>query len=54
MNLPDWLAKTSPFGLLPSYPVDAFEPGLATAIVGVSVALACVGALVYRLRDIKG
>jgi ABC-2 type transport system permease protein len=54
MNLPDWLAKTSPFGLLPSYPVDAFEPGLATAIVGASLALACVGAFVYRFRDIKG
>ena len=53
MDLPQWGARATPFGLLPSYPMDAFDWPLAIALVGVSVAIAALGAIVYRQRDMS-
>jgi ABC-2 type transport system permease protein len=53
MDLPEWVARATPFGLLPNYPTDAFDWPLAIALVGVSVAIAAVGAIVYRQRDVS-
>jgi ABC-2 type transport system permease protein len=52
-DLPEWVKDLSPFGLLPSYPLEAFDPAVFIGLLGASVALAAVGLFAYRRRDIK-
>jgi ABC-2 type transport system permease protein len=52
LNIPAWVPKLSPFGLLPRYPVDAFSAPTWLALVAVALALGALGCLGYRRRDV--
>lgn len=51
-NAPDWVVKISPFGHVPKLPVEPMLWGPVVALLGVAVALAVVGFVGFRRRDI--
>jgi ABC-2 type transport system permease protein len=53
LGLPEWTTKLTPFGILPRYPVDDFEPTLAGVLCIVAIALAAIGLVAYRRRDLE-
>jgi ABC-2 type transport system permease protein len=52
LNLPTWAQEGTPFGILPRYPVESFEPVAALALCAAAAILTCAGLLAYRARDI--
>jgi ABC-2 type transport system permease protein len=52
LNLPEWVAKITPFGLLPHWPTESFSVPIWLGLVVMGLALMVVGAVGYRNRDI--
>jgi len=52
LGLPSWVAKISPYALVPRVPGETVSAGTLVALVAVAVALAVVGALGLRRRDL--
>lgn len=52
MNLPEAAKKLSPFGIVPQLPIDEMNVPLLTAMTLIAAALAAVGIVGYRRRDI--
>ena len=52
VNLPTWVARLSPFGLLPRWPAEPFSWWAWIGLVAGGVVLAVVGARGFRSRDI--
>jgi len=52
VNLPHWVQKLTPFGLLPSWPTEPFSWWSWAALAIGAFALAVVGGVGYRRRDV--
>jgi ABC-2 type transport system permease protein len=53
MELPEWVVRATPFGVLPRYPVEEFELLPALGVAAAALLLAAVGIVAYRRRDIR-
>lgn len=54
LNMPDWMAKTTPLGYIPAYPMEEIQILPLLALVGISVVLVAIGLVGYRKRDVLG
>lgn len=52
INLPQWVQRLTPFGLLPRSPTDQFSWWAWAGLVVAGAALAVIGAIGYRRRDV--
>ncbi|MDR1589823.1 MAG: hypothetical protein LBS51_06475 [Oscillospiraceae bacterium] len=52
IELPDWMAKLSPFGHIPQLPVQEFALAPLAVLTGIAIALSAFGLWRYRARDI--
>lgn len=53
MNLPDWLAKLTPFGYIPRYPVEELELTAPLVLAAMAFAFAGISFAMYRKRDLQ-
>lgn len=54
LQLPDWLAKTSPYGNIPAYPVEEIEPLKLIVLSILAIVFTVAGYVGYCRRDIQG
>ena len=53
LQLPDWMAKLSPFHHVPSVPAEEVEVATLLIITGVAILLIILGFVGYNRRDIE-
>lgn len=51
--IPDWVKKLTPFGYIPSLPVDEIHYGTLMILTGIAIVLTALGFIFYRRRDIQ-
>lgn len=51
-GVPEWLPKLTPFGYIPSLPVDEIHYGTLFVMTGIAILIAGIGFTAYRKRDI--
>lgn len=54
LQLPEWLAKLSPFGHTPQYPVEEVAFSTMATLTIIAMAISIVGIWGYKRRDING
>jgi len=54
LNLPDWMEKTTPFGYIPSYPLEEINFLPLFILTLIAIMFISIGLLGYRNRDIQG
>jgi ABC-2 type transport system permease protein len=53
MQLPDWLAKLSPYGYIPQLPQEEFSAAGVLMLTGLAALMCLLGFIGYRKRDMK-
>lgn len=54
IDIPEWMAKITPFGNIPSLPADDMAWGAAIVLTIIAMVLGALGFIGYRKRDIQG
>jgi len=54
LDLPDWMALTTPFGFIPSYPMERIEVLPLIVLILIADVLLVIGLVGYRKRDLQG
>jgi ABC-2 type transport system permease protein len=52
LDLPEWMGKLTPFGLLPRWPTEAFSLTLWLVVLVAGLGLMWIGSLGFRRRDV--
>ncbi|MBT2581514.1 ABC transporter permease [Planococcus sp. ISL-109] len=53
LQLPDWVGKLTPYGHIPSIPLEEVDYGVLALLLGIAVILSVMGAAGFRSRDLK-
>lgn len=54
LQLPEWMAKLSPFGHIPQIPIEEINWGIILVLIFIAIALVVAGFWAYNRRDIEG
>jgi ABC-2 type transport system permease protein len=54
LQVPDWMAKLSPFGNIPQFPVDEINYLTISLLIALTAIIILIGFIGYRKRDIAG
>lgn len=52
MDIPEFVEKTSPFGIIPTYPLEELNYGISAILMGIFVLFTVIGMVSYRKRDL--
>lgn len=52
MDIPEFVEKTSPFGIIPTYPLEDLNYGISAILMGIFVLFTFIGMVSYRKRDL--